>query len=142
MRRFSQRNSLVTLNEINITPLLDLAFVLLIIFIIVSGSIKLEQGLDVNLPEGGAPREQVNAQDIRTITITRDGQYALGNRPMNLEAVEREIVAEFRRNPKLVVDLRVDGEGTIRSMTRVWEMLRRNGLERFALPTVPSPERK
>ena len=34
MRRFSQRNSLVTLSEINITPLLDLAFVLLIIFVI------------------------------------------------------------------------------------------------------------
>ena len=34
MRRFSQRNALVTLSEINITPLLDLAFVLLIIFII------------------------------------------------------------------------------------------------------------
>ena len=34
MRRFSQRNSLVTLSDINITPLLDLAFVLLIIFVI------------------------------------------------------------------------------------------------------------
>ncbi len=34
MRRFSQRNPLVTLSDINITPLLDLAFVLLIIFII------------------------------------------------------------------------------------------------------------
>ena len=34
MRRFSQRNPLVTLSDINITPLLDLAFVLLVIFII------------------------------------------------------------------------------------------------------------
>ena len=43
MRRFSQRNSLVTLSEINITPLLDLAFVLLIIFVITTP--LLEQGL-------------------------------------------------------------------------------------------------
>ena len=44
MRRFSQKSALVTLSEINITPLLDLAFVLLIIFIITTP--LLEQELD------------------------------------------------------------------------------------------------
>ena len=52
MRRFSQRNSLVTLSEINITPLLDLAFVLLIIFVITTP--LLEQSIPLNLPQGGA----------------------------------------------------------------------------------------
>ena len=47
--RFSQRNSLVTLSEINITPLLDLAFVLLIIFVITRP--LLEQHIDLKLPE-------------------------------------------------------------------------------------------
>ena len=50
MRRFSQRNSLVTLSDINITPLLDIAFVLLIIFIITTP--LLEQGLPLRLPRG------------------------------------------------------------------------------------------
>ena len=49
MRRFSQRNSLVTLNEINITPLLDLAFVLLIIFVITRP--LLEQNVSLQLPQ-------------------------------------------------------------------------------------------
>ena len=49
MRRFSQRNSLVTLNEINITPLLDLAFVLLIIFVITRP--LLEQNIDLQFPQ-------------------------------------------------------------------------------------------
>src|SRR4029078_4838080 len=53
MRRFSQRNSLVTLNEINITPLLDLAFVLLIIFVITRP--LLEQTVDMQLQPGGKP---------------------------------------------------------------------------------------
>ena len=52
MRRFSQRNSLVTLSEINITPLLDLAFVLLIIFVITRP--MLEGRVRMNLPEGAA----------------------------------------------------------------------------------------
>ena len=55
MRRFSQRNSLVTLSDINITPLLDLAFVLLIIFIITTP--LLEQGLNLKLPQGGRADE-------------------------------------------------------------------------------------
>ncbi len=51
MRRFSQRSHLVTLSEINITPLLDLAFVLLIIFVITTP--LLDQSINLNLPEGG-----------------------------------------------------------------------------------------
>ncbi len=49
MRRFSQRNSLVTLSEINVTPLLDLAFVLLIIFVITTP--MLESSLSLKLPQ-------------------------------------------------------------------------------------------
>ena len=57
MRRFSQRSHLVTLSEINITPLLDLAFVLLIIFIITTP--LLEQGLELKLPQGGTADRQL-----------------------------------------------------------------------------------
>ena len=66
MRRFSQRSSLVTLSEINITPLLDLAFVLLIIFVITTP--LLDQG--IKLPSGGKPDKQVEKRDIRTVDIT------------------------------------------------------------------------
>ncbi len=54
MRRFSQRNALVTLSDINITPLLDLAFVLLIIFVITTP--LLEKGMDLHLPANVAAR--------------------------------------------------------------------------------------
>ena len=67
MRRFSQRNSLVTLNDINITPLLDLAFVLLIIFVITTP--LLEKGLDITLPngQGQADKSQIHRDDIRVV---------------------------------------------------------------------------
>ena len=51
MRRFSQKNSLVTLSEINIVPLMDLVFVLLIIFVITTP--LLEQSMKLDLPSGG-----------------------------------------------------------------------------------------
>ena len=79
MRRFSERNSLVTLSDINITPLLDLAFVLLIIFIITTP--LLEQGLNLKLPAGGKPdREKLDPRDIRTIDVSTAGQYKMGGR--------------------------------------------------------------
>ncbi len=59
MRRFSQRSSLVTLSEINITPLLDLAFVLLIIFVITTP--LLDQG--IKLPPGGKPDKPFDKND-------------------------------------------------------------------------------
>ncbi|HEX3856841.1 MAG TPA: biopolymer transporter ExbD, partial [Verrucomicrobiae bacterium] len=71
MRRFSQRSQMVTLSEINITPLLDLAFVLLIIFVITTP--LLEQSIDLKLPRGGQPEKNLNKSDIRTVEISNTG---------------------------------------------------------------------
>src|SRR5262245_55225358 len=135
MRRFSQRNSLVTLNEINITPLLDLAFVLLIIFIIVSGSIKVEQGIDLKLPEGGKAEREVNPKDVRTVSVTRQGVYMLGNRQMSLNAIVRELAAEKRLNANLVVDVRVDELGLNKDSWAVVDRLSQNKITDFRVKT-------
>ena len=74
MRRFSQRNSLVTLNEINITPLLDLAFVLLIIFVITRP--MLEQNMDLNLPKGTSNSQKPNPHDALLVEISPTGGLA------------------------------------------------------------------
>jgi biopolymer transport protein ExbD len=106
MRRFSQRGSLVTLSEINITPLLDLAFVLLIIFIITTP--LLEQGLDVKLPTGGRPDQPLKREDVRTVEVGVEGFYVYGGQRMSLTKIEQELVKDARSHPNLVVNLRAD----------------------------------
>src|SRR6185295_17930206 len=102
MRRFSQRSSLVTLSEINITPLLDLAFVLLIIFVITTP--LLEKGLDLRLPTAeGQPDKQLKKEDIRTVEITPLGTYTLNKRPIRLDQLMKELAQDFHLNPNLVV---------------------------------------
>src|SRR5438046_9592299 len=97
MRRFSQRNSLVTLADINITPLLDFAFVLLIIFVITTP--LLEQGMNLNLSTGGvADSRQLQKQDIRTIEVNRGGIYMRGARAMPLNQIAATPVNEDRLN--------------------------------------------
>src|SRR5438046_8980599 len=100
MRRFSQRNSLVTLADINITPLLDLAFVLLIIFVITTP--LLEQGMNLNLPVGGRPdSRKLEKQDIRIVEVGPQGNYMLNRRLMSLDKIMQTLIAEHRLNPSL-----------------------------------------
>src|SRR4029077_13455705 len=107
MRRFSQRSHLVTLSEINITPLLDLAFVLLVIFIITTP--LLEKGLNVTLPKVTAqPDKQIKKEDIRTVEIDPKGVYSINKRAMRLEQLVAQLVADFKYNPNLVIYIRAD----------------------------------
>jgi len=105
MRRFSQRGHLVTLSEINITPLLDLAFVLLIIFVITTP--LLEQGLNLRLPKGGRVDRPLQQEDIRTVDVSTNG-YVFRGQNMSLKRLEQLVTAEFQANPNLVVYIRAD----------------------------------
>ena len=98
MRRFSQRSYLVTLSEINITPLLDLAFVLLIIFVITTP--LLEQSINLKLPRGGQPDKFVNKRDIRTVEVSATGVYALDRQRMPFDEMIARLAAEFRVEPE------------------------------------------
>src|SRR5438876_5519311 len=104
MRRFSQRSSLVTLSEINITPLLDLAFVLLIIFVITTP--LLEQSINIKLPQGGKPDRPIDQRDKRTVEITQQGLYFFDKRRLSLDQIETQLVNDFKENPNLVVYIR------------------------------------
>ena len=108
MRRFSQRHSMVTLSDINITPLLDLAFVLLIIFVIISPGIKsaTENSLDLNLPKGGSSNKPLDPKNIRTVEADPAGGYRLDKQPMTIEQLKAALRSAAQGNPNLIVDLR------------------------------------
>jgi biopolymer transport protein ExbD len=135
MRRFSQRNSLVTLSDINITPLLDLAFVLLIIFVITTP--LLEQGIDLKLPQGGRPDRPLDKADIRTVEVSPQGYYMLNSKRATLEQIERDLVYFHRQNPNMVVYVRADGNGLYKHVAAVIERCERNGITRISLRTEP-----
>lgn len=135
MRRFSQRSHLVTLNEINITPLLDLAFVLLIIFVITTP--LLEQGLNLKLAKGGTPDKPITKNDIRTVEIAPNGALMLDRRPMNLDLVEKWLVYYSKVNPNTVVYIRADENGRNKDLYAVIDRCQRNGITRFSLRTEP-----
>ncbi len=134
MRRFSQRSSLVTLSEINITPLLDLAFVLLIIFVITTP--LLEQGIELKLPKGGEPDRKIDKSDIRTVEISLDGTYYLNRQKLSLDQVEANLVKDARFDPNLVVYIRADGRGQWNYVAAIMDRCQRHKI-RMAARTEP-----
>jgi biopolymer transport protein ExbD len=137
MRRFSERSHLVTLSEINITPLLDLAFVLLIIFVITTP--LLEQSINLKLPHGGTPEKRLNKSDIRTVEISNTGYYALDKRRMTLPQIISQLAGEFRSNPNLVVYIRADKDSRYDLVAQVLDGCEKYGITRYSLRTDPTP---
>ena len=127
MRRFSQRSSLVTLSEINITPLLDLAFVLLIIFVITTP--LLEQSLELKLPKGGRPDRPVNERDFHTLEVSPRGYYVFDGKLMVLAQIEKAVVADARVNPNLVLRIRADRATPFDLVFQVTDMCANNGIK-------------
>ena len=139
MRRFSQRSALVTLSEINITPLLDLAFVLLIIFVITTP--LLEQSISLKLPKGGQPDPKIDKRDIRTVEITPEGKYRLDKMPMSLGQLEGELVKDYHSDPNLVVYIRADRKSPLEYFAALTDACQRHGISRYSLRTEPVPKR-
>jgi len=127
MRRFSERSYLVTLSEINITPLLDLAFVLLIIFVITTP--LLEQSITLQLPRGGRPDVRVDKRNVRTIEISSTGVYALDKQRMPLNELIGRLTAESRANPNLVAYIRADKDSRYELFATVLDTCQRNGIK-------------
>jgi biopolymer transport protein ExbD len=133
MRRFSKRNQLVTLSDLNVTPMLDLAFVLLIIFVIATP--LLEQGMKLELPDGGAADAAVKRDDVRTVEVSRQGQYLLDREPMSLAQLEVALKKAHGLNPDTVVYIRADQHGFNKDLYAVIDACQRNGLTKFSLRT-------
>lgn len=130
MRRFSQKNALVTLADINVTPLLDLAFVLLIIFVITTP--LLEQSMTLDLPSGGRPEQApLDRRDIQTVEVGPDGSYRLEGNPQTLPEIERLLVGEYQRNPKMVVAVRGDRRASWEAVAELLDVCQRNEITRI-----------
>jgi len=122
--------------RINITPLLDLAFVLLIIFVITTP--LLEQSINLKLPHGGQPDQHVDKRNVRTVEVSTTGAYALDKQRLNLDQLTARLAAEFRANPNLIVYIRADADGRYKYVADLIDRCQRSGITRYSLRTEPT----
>jgi biopolymer transport protein ExbD len=133
MRRYSQRNSLSTLSEINITPLLDLAFVLLIIFMITTP--LLENSMSLVIPSSGAASIPVNASQVQTISIDRNEAITLNNHVVDLDSLSTQLIQFKQANPDVAVVIRPDRELPVQKLVALMDALQRAEITKVGIAT-------
>lgn len=133
MRRYSQRNNLTTLSEINITPLLDLAFVLLIIFMITTP--LLENSVNLVIPSSGAINAPVNPTEVQTISMDRAEMIKLNNEQVDPETLAARLVELKRANPDVAVVIRPDRELPVQKLVGLMDALQRAEITKVGIAT-------
>jgi biopolymer transport protein ExbD len=133
VKRFSNRHNLTTLSEINITPLLDLAFVLLIIFMITTPLI--ENSVNLVIPSSGAANAPVNPSEVQTISIDRNATIQLNNEQIDSEAFVIRLSELKRANPNVAVVIRPDRDLPVQKLVSVMDALQRADISKVGIAT-------
>jgi len=117
-------------DEINITPMLDLAYVLLVIFIIMTTAAV--QGIRVDLPTASAAHSLGEAK-TRVVAIANDGALSIDAVPVSLTELESELRASIAVNPALPVILRGDRTVQYDRIMQVLDLCSRVGVTSLGL---------
>jgi biopolymer transport protein ExbD len=133
MRRYSQRQSLSSLSEINITPLLDLAFVLLIIFMITTP--LLENSMSLIIPSSGVKNSAVPATQVQTISIDRNESIRLNNQIVDLESLGTKLIEMKRANRDVAVVIRPDRDLPVQRLIALMDALQRAQIMKVGIAT-------
>jgi len=133
MRRYSQRNSLTTLSEINITPLLDLAFVLLIIFMITTP--LLENSVNLVIPSSAAANAPVNPAQVQTISIDRQDALKFNNESVTMEELPARLTALKAANSDVAIVIRPDRDLPVQKLIALMDVLQRAQIARVGIAT-------
>ena len=135
MKRYSSASGHSSMAELNITPLLDLAFVLLIIFVITTPLI--EQGINLTPPTSSANPLNLDPTELKTIEVDRTGALRLDGVETTLSELARALASLKEADPKVSVGIRADKDVAYQHVVGVIDLLQRLQISRFGLVTQP-----
>jgi biopolymer transport protein ExbD len=138
-RTFRRKHATHPIAELNVTNLIDLGFMLLIIFMVAASVIKNEQTIPVNLPvESKSPQEKPD-KDIRFVAIAVDakGNFFLDGKPTPLTVPElRTRLRAYATEAKPpIMRVRGDGDVSYKRIVQLTDELKRANLLKFTLDT-------
>lgn len=136
-RNFRRKHASHPIADLNVTNLIDLGFMLLIIFMIATPLIQQEQKIPVELPFESASAQQKPDPKQRTesITVRADGGVLLDNRPFTVRQLASEL-ARFAAEPKPpVIHLRLDAKATAQQFVTIMDELKKHNLTKIAFDT-------
>ena len=127
--------------SINLTPLIDVVFLLLIFFMVTTTFIR-ETRLQVNLPEAEAETQSTQTERLE-IVVSRDGSFTLNGRTLvngKLETLLRGLKLESKGNLDLPVIIVADSEATHQSVVTAMDAIGQAGFARLSIATQRSEQ--
>ena len=122
-----------SLAEINITPLVDVVFVLLVIFMITAP--VLQSGIEVNVPKTRTVKELTEQRLV--VMIDRDQKVYLGDNPVNLNELPQKLRDASGSNTKKVIYLRADERVPFGAFASVMDAVKQAGITNISIVTRP-----
>ena len=119
-------------DDINITPMLDVAYVLLLIFIIMTTATV--QGITVNLPKASST-PALSKPKTKAISITKDGTIYLDTYPVSIEELETRLGQYKAATPDFPVVVKADGAVEYEKVISVLDVVTRLEISQLGLVT-------
>jgi biopolymer transport protein TolR len=136
--RRSRRNAMRVNAEINFTNLIDVAFVLLIIFMITAPI--MQGGIEVDLPQAEA--QPLTSSEAVVVSIDRTGAFFFEETRVTLEEIGPMVQSHMERRPNDFVSLKVDRNATYEPLAQVLGIMMQLGISNVNLPVNPVLERR
>lgn len=121
-------------DEINVVPMLDLAYVLLVMFIILTTATV--QGIQVNLPKASSQPSLAEPR-TKSITVTEDGTIYLDTFPVTLTELEGLLKQYRAADPTLPVIIKADGINPYQRIVDILDLVGRLEITQLGLVTQP-----
>ena len=132
-RSFHRKDRLSALTEINVTPLIDLAFALLIIFMITTP--LLEQTIALNLPIETGKEQSEDIDDFQSVSIDAAGRHFWGSQEVSLERLG-VLLDQMAQEPSVpVLSIRADAELPYQRIVTLIDMIKQRNLSKISLDT-------
>jgi biopolymer transport protein ExbD len=129
----TSRSQHSSLNELNITPLLDLVFVLLVIFIITTP--QMMNNLEMNLPSPKPPPPQKEKPKINRIVVDETGQTSLNDQPVTVAQLKQDLQQLKSETPDLSVVVKGADNVDYQNMINVLDVLQQLDITKVGLAT-------
>lgn len=120
----------------NLTPLIDVVFLLLIFFMLTTTFVNLENRIKVDLPTGDFAAAEPSENII--VTITENNTIYLNGKLIDPLKLTESIAAEIKDEPEKIVILEADKNVLHGKVIRVLDLLKKGGAERIAIATQPT----
>jgi len=134
-----RRHLKITSGKLDIAPLIDVVFLLMIYFMLTSTFI-MQPGIKINLPSALSTESMEKKQVI--VCLTADGSIFYEEKNITIEALKSILETESRRNPQIMLIIKGDYNVAHGKVVEVMDLAKISGVSRLAIATQPVEEKE